>query len=55
MFTTYFVHVFWIMAFVLCLYSFYFDLYKIKKRHQYMSDIDLMNKFTIAKRKGVIK
>lgn len=55
LFSTYFLHIFWIMAAFLCLYNIYFDLFKIKKRHQYMSDKDLMNKYFLASRKGLLK
>lgn len=55
LFSTYFIHIFWTMAFFLYVYSIYFDNIKIKKRHQYMSDQELMNRFFLAKRNGIIK
>jgi len=55
LFSTYFLHIFWAMAAFLWFYSVYFDLFKIKKRHQYISDKDLMERFVIAKRNGLIK
>lgn len=55
LFNNYFLHIFWAMAAFLYLYNIYFNLFKIKKRHQYMSDKDLMFKFVIAKRKGLLK
>lgn len=55
LFTTHFVHIFWALAFVVWIYSLYFDFFKIKKRHQYMSDSQLLERFMYAKRKGLIK
>jgi len=54
-FKLYFVHFFWLGVLFTFVYSFYYDFVKIKKRNEYMSDSELLERFIQAKRKNLIK
>lgn len=51
----YFAHIFWAGVFVIYLYSWYYDFFKIKKQSEYLSDAELMDRFVFAVKKGIIK